>query len=191
MAPTSVRRAALFLACAAVPALAGAARAQTPLALEARGGIALPREAFKDDVNADGGYSTELSATWTVLPFIGVYGAWQRAEFDRAGSEGSVITDQGWAGGVRLSVPTPFIPIDPWIRAGVVVHDIESGGLDDGGGDGVGVEVGGGLRFRLGNRLSLTPGVTWTRYGFDDGTVRDGDVNVDYLRVDVGLRLGL
>jgi hypothetical protein len=191
MALTFVRRVALLAACAAVPAFAGAARAQTPLALEARGGIALPQEAFTDDVGADGGYSTELSATWTVLPFVGVYGAWQRAEFDREGSEGSVITDQGWAAGVRLSVPTPFIPIDPWIRGGVAVHELEAGGLEGGGGRGVGLEVGGGLRFSLGRRLSLTPGVTWTRYGLDDDSVDDGEVSVSYLRADVGLRIGL
>lgn len=191
MLPSPLRRLSLFLAVAAVPLCGSGAHGQTPLALEARGGIALPREAFTDDTGADGGYSTELSVTWGVLPFVGVYGAWQRAEFDREGSESSVITDQGWAAGVRVSVPTPFIPIDPWIRGGVALHEIEAGGLEDGGDRGVGVEVAGGLRFSVGNRLSLTPGVTWTRYGFDDETVADGKVNVSYLRVEVGLRLGL
>jgi hypothetical protein len=191
MPSSAARRLSLVLACAAVPLFAGAARAQTPLALEVRGGIALPREAFTDDAGADGGYSTELSVTIGVLPFVGVYGAWQRAELSREGSESSVITDEGWAAGVRVSVPTPFIPIDPWIRGGVVVHELEAGGLDGGGDRGVGVEVAGGLRFSVGNRLALTPGVTWTRYGFDDETVDDGEVNVSLLRVQVGLRLGL
>jgi hypothetical protein len=52
------------------------------------------------------------------------------------------------------------------------------------------VEVGGGLRVSVGSRMALTPGVTWTRYGFDDETVDDGRVNVQYLRLDVGLRFG-
>jgi len=191
MASPFLRTLPLLAACAAVPALSGAAAAQTPLSVEVRGGIALPRDAFTEDVDADGGYSTEISVTWGVLPFVGVYGAWQRAEFDREGSESSVITDQGWAAGVRLAVPTPVIPIDPWIRAGVTVHEVEAGGLEGGGDRGVGMELAGGLRFGVGSRISLTPGVTWTRYGFDDASLDDGEANVDYLRVDVGVRIGL
>jgi hypothetical protein len=181
-----VRTLALALACAAVPS---AARAQL-LSAEVRGGIVLPRDAFSGDVDADGGYSTEISLTFGVLPFVGVYGAWQRAEFDREGTESSVITDEGWGAGVRVNVPTPLIPIDPWIRAGVVVHELEAGGLNGGGDRGVGTELAGGLRFGVGRGLALTPGVTWTRYGFDDDSLPDGEVSVEYLRVDVGLRVG-
>lgn len=178
--------AALALACAA--AFTPAARAQ--LAIEARGGIAQPQDALTSDVPADGGYATEVSVTVSALPFVGVYGAWQRAQFDREGSEGSVITDEGWAGGLRVAVPTPFIPIDPWIRAGVVTHELEAGGLTDGGDRGFGVEVGAGLRFRLGRGMALTPGVSWVRYSFRDDAVTDDKVNVEYLRADVGLRFG-
>lgn len=182
---------ALALACAALPALAVPADAQTPLVLEVRGGITQPDGAFTDDTGADGGWSTEFSVTWRTLPFVGVYGAYQRAEFERdGGAEGSVIRDGGWAGGVRVSVPTPFIPIDPWIRGGVVRHEIDAGALEGGEGTGVGMEVGGGLRFSLG-RASITPGVVWTRYRFDDETVEDGRVDVRYLRAEVGVRLGL
>lgn len=177
---------ALALSAAVAPA------AHAQLAIEARGGIATPQDAFTNDVDADGGYTTEVSLTVGALPFVGLYGAWQQAKFDReGGSESSVVTSQGWAVGARVGVPTPFIPIDPWIRAGVVLHELEAGGLDDGGDRGVGVEVGGGLRVRVGSRVALTPGVTWTRYGFDDETVTDGRVNVQYLRVDVGIRFGL
>lgn len=177
--------AALVLACAAL--VAPPAHAQ--LAIEARAGIATPRDAFSNDVAMDGGYATEVSLTVGTLPFVGLYGAWQQVKFDRDGSE-SVVTDQGWTGGVRVSVPTPFIPIDPWIRAGIVAHELEAGGLEGGGDSGVGVEVAGGLRVQVGSRIALTPGVSWTRYGFDDDTVTDGKVNVEYLRVDVGLRFG-
>jgi hypothetical protein len=184
---------ALALACAAVPA---AARAQgpviTPLTLEIRGGIANPESAFSDDTDADGGYSTEVGFTLHVLPFVGVYGAYQRAEFDRAaGAEGSVVRDHGWAAGVRVGVPTPFIPIDPWIRAGVVLHDVDAGALEEGGGRGVGMEFGGGLSFPLTGRARLTPGVMWTRYRLDDETVADGHADIRYLRAEVGVRLGL
>ena len=180
---------ALALACAAVPA---AARAQTPLALEFRGGITRPHDTFSDDAGAEGGYVTELGLTWHVLPFVGVYGTYQRAEFERdGGAEGSVIRDNGWAAGVRVGVPTPFIPIDPWIRGGVVFHELEAGALDDGGGRGVGMEIGGGLSFPLTRRARLAPGVMWTRYRFDDDAVADGRADVRYLRAEVGVRLGL
>ena len=177
--------AAAALACAAP---AGAARAQ--LAIEARAGIAQPQDALTEDVAADGGYATEVSLTVGALPFVSLYGAWSKVEFDREGSEGSVVTDQGWAGGVRVTVPTPFIPIDPWIRGGVLTHRLEAGGLEDGGSRGVGVEVAGGVRVGVGSRIGITPGVTWVRYGFDDETVDDGEVNVQYLRLDVGVRFG-
>ncbi|HYW10813.1 MAG TPA: hypothetical protein VE871_02625 [Longimicrobium sp.] len=188
IAPTPRGLAAAFvLACAAL--VAPPAHAQ--LAIEARGGIATPRDAFTNDVDADGGYSTEVSLTvGSPLPFVGLYGAWQQVKFDRDGGGESVVTDQGWTGGVRVSVPTPFIPIDPWIRAGIVAHELEAGGLEGGGDSGVGMEVAGGLRVQVGSRIALTPGVSWTRYGFDDETVTDGKVNVEYLRVDVGVRFG-
>lgn len=180
----------LAAAVALVLSAAVAPSAHAQLAIEGRAGIATPGEGLENDVGADGGYSTEVSLTVGMLPFVGVYAAWQQVKFDREGSEESVITDQGWAVGARVSVPTPFVPIDPWIRAGVVAHELEAGGLEDGGDRGLGVEVGGGLRVSVGSRIALTPGVTWTRYGFDDETVDDGRVNVQSLRVDLGVRFG-
>lgn len=179
-----------LLAAAALACLLPAGAAHAQLAIEARAGIAQPQDALSEDMDADGGYATEVSLTVGALPFVSLYGAWSKVEFDRDGSEGSVVTDEGWAGGVRVTVPTPFVPIDPWIRAGVLTHRLEAGGLSGGGDRGVGVEVGGGLRVGVGSRVALTPGVTWVRYGFDDDAVDDGKVNVEYLRLDVGLRFG-
>lgn len=178
--------AALALACAA--AFAPAAHAQ--LAIEARVGVAQPADEMDVDASTEGGFATEVSVTVGALPFVGVYGSWQKVEFERDGSDDSVITEEGWSGGVRVSVPTPFIPIDPWIRAGLISHELRAAGLSGGGDRGVGVELGGGLRFRLGRGVALTPGVNWTRYAFDDDAVDDGKVNVEYLRVDVGVRIG-
>jgi hypothetical protein len=187
IAPLSRGLAAAFaLACAA--AVAPDAHAQ--LALEARGGIVTPQDAFTEDVAVDGGYSTEVSLTVGVMPRVGVYGAWQQAKFDRDDSSESIVRSEGWAVGVRVNVPTPVIPIDPWIRAGLVTHELEAGGLEGGGDRGLGVEVAGGLRVGVGSRAALTPGVSWTRYSFDGEAATDGEVNVQYLRVDVGLRFG-
>ncbi len=178
--------AALALACAA--AVAPAAHAQ--LAIEARAGVARPSGEMDVDAGTDGGFASEVSVTVGALPFVGLYGSWQKVEFEREGSSGSVVREEGWSGGVRVSVPTPFIPVDPWVRAGVISHELKAAGLTGGGDRGVGVELGGGLRFRLGRGVALTPGVNWTRYAFDDDAVDDGTVNVEYLRVDVGVRIG-
>ena len=132
-----------------VPAIACAAAdpltAQLlPLSLEARGGAALPAGEFRDAVQ--GGPAGEVSATWHALPLAGVYGAYQWNRFSWDGMEGHA-TDAGFAVGIRIAIPTPLLPIDPWIRAGVVAHRLDAETLDEeakrmGGGRRAGVSAG-------------------------------------------------
>lgn len=178
----------LAVACAATfvcAPLAAQLAGILPLSVEARGGIALPAEAFE---GVDGGVAGEVSATWNALPLIGIYGAYQRNRFawDGSGTPGHA-TDSGFAAGVRLAIPTPLIPIDPWIRAGVVAHQLEGEGLDEEGRRGW--EVGAGLGFPLARGVSLTPGVLWTRYQHGSGAADGELLRVRHLRADVGLRL--
>lgn len=172
--------AALALACAAASPLA----AQLPLSVEARGGVALPTGTFRDA--ARGGPAGEVSATWHALPLIGIYGAyqWNRFGWDDTGGD---ATDAGFALGVRITIPTPLIPIDPWIRAGVVAHRLKAGTLSEDAKPGW--EAGAGLAFPLARGLTLTPGVLWTRYQHGSG-MADGELlRVRHVRADVGLRL--
>lgn len=173
---------ALALACAIAPPLA-AQLPRIPLALEARGGIAQPAEAF---TGADGGTGGEVSATWHALRFIGVYGAYQHNRFGWDDT-GEYVTDSGWAAGVRVAVPMPLVPIDPWIRGGVVMHALQ-GTLSRADGQ-RGWEVGGGLEFPLSRGLTLTPGVLWTRYQWGTAAQDGPLLRVRHLRTDVGLRL--
>lgn len=173
---------ALALACASIHPLA-AQLPRVPLALEARGGIAQPADVF---TGADGGAAGEVSATWHALPFIGFYGAYQHNQFAWDDMDDNV-TDSGWAAGVRIAVPMPLVPIDPWIRGGVVMHDLE-GTLSSADGQ-RGWEVGGGLEFPLSRGLTLTPGVLWTRYQWGSGAQDGPLLRVRHLRTDVGLRL--
>lgn len=150
--------------------------AQLPFAMEVRGGVALPAEAFE---GAEGGQAGEVSATWQVLPLAGVYGAYQSNRF--AWDAGGHATDDGFAAGVRITLPALLIPVDPWVRGGVVVHQLktETRAAESG----VGYEVGAGLGFPLARGITLTPGVLWTRY-------RDGELlRVRHLRADAGLRM--
>jgi hypothetical protein len=173
---------ALALACGVAGPLA-AQLPRIPLAVEARGGIAQPADAF---TGADGGAAGEVSATLHALPFIGVYGAYQHNRFAWGENDGH-LTDSGWAAGVRVGVPLPLIPIDPWIRAGVVMHDLE--GTSSSAEGRRGWEAGGGLGFPLARGLTLTPGVLWTRYPWGSGAQDGPLLRVRHLRTDVGLRL--
>jgi len=173
----------LALACAAAWLGGGPLAAQLPLSLEGRGGVAVPAETF---AGADGGVAVEVSATWHALPLVGIYGAYQGNRFGREGTEDHA-TDRGFAAGVRVAVPTPLIPIDPWIRAGLVTHRLRAEGLAHE--SEPGVEVGAGLAFPLARRITLTPGVLWTRYRH--GATADQRVRVRHLRADVGLRMHL
>lgn len=184
----TIRAAAVALACACAHPLAAQLSGIIPLSVEARGGIALPRGDFRGA--ADGGVAAEVSATWHALPMIGVYGAyqWNRFGWDGAGDPADA-TDAGWAAGVRLSLPTPLLPIDPWIRVGVVAHDLDAASVTDD--TQRGWEAGAGLSFPLARGLALTPGLLWTRYQHGSGAADGELLHVRHLRADVGVRLRL
>jgi hypothetical protein len=181
-----LRAAALAQACAAADPLAAQLTGIVPLAVEARGGIALPAGDFGEP--AEGGPAGEVSATWHALPLIGVYGAyqWNRFPYDGTGIP-EHLTDRGFAVGVRVAVPTPLIPIDPWIRAGVVAHQLRGESLGED--SRRGLEAGVGLAFPLARGLTLTPGVLWTRYQYGSGAADGQLLRVRHLRADVGVRL--
>lgn len=175
---------ALALACAAADPLAAQLTGIIPLTIEARGGIVLPAGDFGDA--ADGGPAAEVSATWHALPLIGIYGAYQWHRFAWGDAE-SDATGRGFAAGVHVAIPTPLIPIDPWIRAGIVAHDLDAETLTDE--TKAGWEVGAGLGFPVARGLTLTPGLTWTRYQHGSGAADGELLRVRYVRADVGLRL--
>ena len=177
-----LRAAPLALACAnaadaQVPAL-------SPFSVEVRGGIALPADDF--DAAAGGGVAGEVSVGWQALPLAGFYAAYEWARFGWSDTGGDA-TDQGFAAGVRIAVPAPFVPIDPWIRAGIVAHALQAETLNEDARRGW--EAGAGLSFPLGRRITLTPGVIWTRFQHGGGNADGELLHVRHLRVDVGVRL--
>lgn len=178
-----IRGTALVLGCAAALPGAGTLAAQLPLSVEARGGVAVPAEAF---AGAEGGVAGELSATWHPLPFAGAYGAYQRNRFAWGDADGHA-TDEGFAAGVRIALPALVVPIDPWIRGGVVAHRLKAEALGDE--NRRGYEVGAGFGFPLAPRITLTPGVLWTRYQHGGGAADGGLLRVRHLRADVGVRM--
>lgn len=189
-----------FLALAALAAAAAPAHAQlpnvTPFSFEVRGGAAFPTGDLADEDlgNAETGWTIGGSVGMQVIPFVGlgVYAGFTRSEFGTADSDDLTYIAEGFDAGVRWNVPTPLLPIDPWIKAGLVLHtfDAQAEGEDFESERGLGFEIGGGLGFSLTNKLSITPGVSYTSFSYEvDG--EDDEVTINHIKVDVGLRLRL
>jgi len=176
-------------ALAGAALLAGPAAAQiphiTPFAFEARAGVAVPVGDFNDVAGSNFGVGGSI--TYHAVPLLGIYAGASHAQFSGDADDGD-YNDTGFDLGARLGIPTPLIPIDPWIRAGVVVHRLEhDGATADFSAWGTGYEVGAGLGFGFGP-ISITPGVSYVSYKYDDG-VTAGDQRASYVKADVGVRV--
>jgi len=172
--------------------LAGPAAAQiphiTPFAFEGRAGLALPTGDLGDA--AKNGYVVGGSVTYHAIPLVGIYaGASSTQMAAKDGADGT-YKDSGFELGARLGIPTPLIPIDPWIKGGVAFRrmhldaSLAGDGFDEWG---LGFEVGAGLGFGFGP-VSITPGVSYVSYQVDDeGT----DRTMSYVKADIGVRIRL
>ena len=184
-----MKKLATAAAALAAAVLAGPAAAQiphfTPFAFEARAGLALPTGDLGDV--AKNGFVVGGSVTYHALPLVGIYAGASVAQMGAEGG-GADFRDTGIELGARLGIPTPLIPIDPWIKGGAAFRrlelDISSTGdsFDEWG---LGFEVGAGLGFGFGP-ISITPGVSYVSYQVDDeGT----DRSVSFVKADIGVRI--
>lgn len=193
-----------LLSTLAAAAFAAPAQAQipnfTPFSVEVRGGLAFPMGDMTDtpdDVGAvESGYTVGVNATYHFMPLLGVYAGYTYNRFNVEGIEEFDVTDQGVAVGLRVAVPTPLIPIDPYAKAGLVFNTLgfeleDSEDEFEGSDRSLGFEVGAGVGIGLGPKLSFTPQVTYTRYSPKYDGDEDDDFAVEHIRVDVGLRLRL
>ena len=171
--------------------LAGPAAAQiphiTPFAFEGRAGIAAPTGDLGDA--AKNGFIVGGSITYHALPIVGFYAGASHAQMGAEDGDGD-YKDSGFELGARIGIPTPLIPIDPWIKAGAVFHRLELSGATGGDFDdwGTGYEVGAGLGFGFGP-VSVTPGVGFVSYKVDDGGATDATVS--YVKAELGVRVRL
>lgn len=176
-----MKKISVGLAAAAAALLAGPARAQiphiTPFAFEARAGIGVPTGDLNDATKP--GFGVSGNITYHAFPLIGIYAGYGYNQFGVDGGDGT-FKDHGVDVGARLGIPTPLIPIDPYVKAGFIVHRLElsGAGIDDAKSDwGGGYEVGAGLGFGLGP-ASLTPGVTYVHHQ-----------DISFVQADVGVRI--
>jgi opacity protein-like surface antigen len=193
-----------LLSLVAASSFAAPAHAQlpnfTPFSAEVRGGLAFPTGDFgesEEDVGSvKSGYSVGANVTYHFMPLLGVYAGYTYNNFGVEGLDELEVIDQGFGLGVRAAIPTPLIPIDPYVKAGLVFNQLgfEFEGDDDilvDSDRSLGFEIGAGVGIGLGPKLSFTPQVTYTSYEPKYDGENEDDFKVQHVRVDVGLRIRL
>jgi hypothetical protein len=182
-----MKKTSVLLALAAAATVAGSAHAQvplpnlTPFSVEVRGGASIPTGDMADAYKL--GWTAGANVTFHALPLVGIYGGYTLDEWKVDASNSGKAQAQSIGVGARIGIPTPMIPIDPWIKAGAVSQKVKYSDFplatqNFSGDREWGFEAGAGLGITLGPKVSFTPGVSF--------------VSVDgakYVRGDVGLRI--
>lgn len=207
--PRGPRPGVRLRACAVAAAMTlgwvGAAAAQgiKPFTVEARGGLAYPMETF--DQGAKVGYLLGLTAKVSPLPFVSLYGGWDRARFDAEDDAGFAgvdtrVTDSGLRVGGELGVPLAGLMsgIAPYFQAGatftrarVDVSGDETGTLEFESDVTGGFELATGARIWLAPSFSLTPEVRYrrTRHDFEEAPPLQIANEVAYLVTSLGINI--
>jgi hypothetical protein len=193
--------AAAFIVASSLGAGSGQAAGQEgPFAFQIRGGVTVPLEGFRDDARgweetAGGGPSLGMGFTFPLFRFVGGYLGFSQHRFgcdEDVCQEGKEWVSTGFD--FALRVVLGHQTIRPWIQGGLNTPRIE-GRIPKGGrvqrltsSGGVGYEVGGGLLVKVGERMSLSPGV---RYGSAEVPFHvQPTMELRYLVVDLGLVVG-
>jgi opacity protein-like surface antigen len=187
-----------LLALMATLGFAAAANAQgtapsTPLSIEVRGGVAIPQGDLKDDGDAKTGYTFGANATFQATPMFGVYAGWSRNSFGIEDTEDASFVDQGFDAGVKVSFAGGSMPVSPFVRGGVVFHKLSLQGEDEGveveieSDNAIGFDVGAGVSIPLGQRMSVTPALSYSKFNTADDDEVFEDVAIGGIRLDIGL----
>jgi opacity protein-like surface antigen len=187
---------ALFVVLGLAIAAPAAVQAQSPFSVEVQAGVVVPTGDFADDF-ATTGFGFGVHAMYQLTPMFDLYAgySWQRFgleedEFDGVDVD---VDDSGFALGARINL-MGMPGFDPWIRAGVILHEIKFSGSEGGftasftSDRSVGFEVAAGLAFPVAPRVSIVPAVTFRTYSpeFEGESL---DESVSYFGVHVGGRI--
>lgn len=176
----------------ALATLAWAPRAHAQVTLELRGGAAMGAyEATSAGFQSVPGPSIGATLGYAFNPRMEAFAGYARDQFGCgegfcAGVE-PTFTRSGAEAGLRFSLPAHL-----WVRGAVAVQSLSASssapGGDDSSGGSPGIRLGAGLGFPVARRLTLTPGLEYSRFNTD----LDGDDNgVGVLTAGLGLRIGL
>jgi hypothetical protein len=182
----------LLVAAGARPAPAQTVRT---LALEVRGGAALPLGEFNDGGAI--GWIVGGTLRYRLNPSLDGYLGYDYASFPPDDPDPEVdvnIRDHGVRAGLRLDLRTPGVSVSPWLEAGIMVNrttigasvgsvssDVDSEWV-------LGGEVGVGLSIPLGPRVLLTPGARLRSHIADFGELI-GQTTVSYIAGEVGIQV--
>ena len=171
-----------------------------PYAFQVRGGYTLPVAAFSDEARgweeeSGGGASLGMGFTFPLYRVVGGYLGFSQHRFscdEDVCQEGEAWISTGFD--VALRIVLGEQRIRPWIQGGLHTSRIEGKVQDEGGAQdltshgGAGYEVGGGILVKIGERMSLSPGV---RYGAGDVPFSvQPTMQLRYLVFDLGLVIG-
>lgn len=153
-----MRRSLIFSVAALALAFGTGVSAQTgKVSLEGRGGFAVPTGELKD-IGAETGLSVGADLMYSFSPrFTGYIGA-NRDAF------GNDISAMGVNGGVKL-IALRDGSVLPWLNAGIIGQQLESGDVDSG--MEVGLEGGIGADIALSESFSLTPSARYRSFSAD------------------------
>ncbi len=153
-------------------------------ALEVKGGLNRPLGDYRE-AGARGDASFGGDIFFELAPSMELYAGWARDQFSCEGCETGEGTDlQGFEAGLQYTA-MPGATLRPWIRAGGVYQEAETefGTLVATSDREFGFQVAGGVRFPLGDVVSVSPGLRYQRLSLDE------DVGtLSYLVGEVGLR---
>ncbi|NNM33173.1 MAG: hypothetical protein HKO53_08905, partial [Gemmatimonadetes bacterium] len=153
------------------------------MSVEVRGGLNRPMSDFRE-AGARGDASFGGDVFFGVTPTLDVYGGWARDQFSCEGCDTGEGTDlQGFEAGLQFTA-MPEWTLRPWLRAGATYQEAETefGSVVATSDGEFGIQVAGGVRFPLGDVVSVSPGLRYQRLNPGDfGTL-------SYLVGELGLR---
>ena len=193
-------RTVIMLATLLSAATAANAQGILPIAVEGRGGYAIPQGDWNDSDALGNGFGYGLNLRLQIMPLISVYGGWDTYNFDVEDVDNADAKDSGLHLGGQISLPLSAVTgVSPFAFAGLIYNRTEMG-IESGGvtvevesDDALGYEVGAGLAFPFAPTLSLTPAVRYRSHSaeFPGGEGGDDDTTVSYISFGVGLKLGI
>ena len=188
-----------ILAALAAVSLAGTANAQmgptTPFSVEVRAGAAIPTGDFADLVST--GWTVGVDGTFNITPMFGIYAGYSVSQFGVSDDFEEVfgdgdITEQGFDAGLKATFGGGALPFTPFLRGGLIYHkiggDFEDEDVDAEDSDSeLGFEIGGGVTFPLGPRISVVPSASYLQWTPED----EGDEGIDVSQVKVQIGLNI
>ena len=168
-----------FGALFAAPALAQ----QSRVSVEGRMGAGLPAGEL-EDIGAESGLSVGADVMYSFSPAVTGYAGLSHDRFGCDEGNGNACDDRlissGFQTGLKFLLSSSSTGL-PWIRAGLIGQDLDTGQTES---DlSLGVEAGAGIDINVGPNFLIVPAIQARGYSADMGP---GDVDVRYLVFSIG-----